>query len=428
MATIPKTPIYILQAMSLLYGKGSSAKRADILNIYSNIYEKPDRVFEEDWDDIADYMNKAIEKLENMRDGFGVKNEKELPFAPMIPVLTALLKVIDENEKKAECYKKLNKWYWSAIFTNAYSQAADSQMTQDVRELKKWFDDDKEIPKTIIQMTREISNLYFREIQTKSNAKYRGIMSLIAREGAKDFETSQTLENARGNDKDHIFPKSFNFGFGSNKHVHSILNMTWMSDLTNRKIKRCKKPSLYTQEFVRDKYNNDKAQFNEILKTHFINQKSFDYLLDDKFEEFISEREKIIISKIKEIIEYDEIKTETTLISPTSPFTNRIIFVNTLKSCDEYIYWVDKYFSKKGLNCELKVITESKIKSSIHDRFIITKYDSYNIPSPDIIARGQLSEISKSENKEQLEKEFEDLWRKTKDIIHEWNDIQSKLG
>ena len=467
---IPKTPIYILQAMSLLYEKGSSAKRADILDIYSNIYEKSDRDFEEDWDDIADYMNKAIEKLENMRDGFGVKDEKELPFAPMIPVLAALLKVIDENEKKAECYKKVNKWYWSAIFTNAYSQAADSQMTQDVKELKKWFDDDKEIPKTIIQMTREISNLYFREIQTKSNAKYRGIMSLIALEGAKDFDTSQTLENAKGNDKDHIFPKSFNFGFGSNKHVHSILNMTWMSDSTNRKIKRCKKPSLYAQEFVRDKYNNDKAQFNEILKTHFINQKSFDYLLDDKFEEFISEREKIIISKIKDIIEYDEIKTETTLISPTSPFTNRIIFINTLKSCDEYIYWLDKYFSKKGLellaesvnekikeikiimsidkvdknfrslfkdfkkemqnkkiNCELKVITESKIKSSIHDRFIITKYDSYNIPSPDIITRGQLSEISKSENKEQLEKEFKDLWEKTEDIIHEWNDIQSKL-
>jgi len=90
-----------------------------------------------------------------------------------------------------------------------------------------------------------------------------------------------------------------------------------------------------------------------------------------------------------------------------------------------------KYFKQemqnKNINCELKVITESKVKSSIHDRFIITKYESFNIPSPDIIARGQLSEISKSENKEQLEKEFEDLWEKTKDIIHEWNDIESKL-
>jgi hypothetical protein len=415
-------------------------------------------------------MNKAIEKLENMRDGFGVKDEKELPFAPIIPVLTALLKTIDEKDKKAECYKKLNKWYWSSIFTNAYSSAADSQMTQDFKEMRKWFEDDKAIPKTIIQMSREIPNLYFRDIQSKSNAKYRGIMSLIALEGAKDFDTSQTLENARGNDKDHIFPKSFNFGFGSNKHIHSILNMTWMSESTNRKIKRCKKPSSYVEEFIKSKYNNDKNKFYEIIKSHFINQKAFDYLIEDKFEEFISERNEKIISQIKKIIEFEELKTEKTLISPTNPFTNRIIFINTLKSCDHHIFWVDKYFSKKGLellaesvsdkikeikiitsidkvdesfrssfkdfkkevenkniSCELRVIIDSKIKSSIHDRFIITKYDSYNIPSPDTIARGQLSEISKSGNKKELEKEFNDIWNNSKDIIQEWNDIKDKI-
>lgn len=468
--TISKIPIYILQAMSLLYEKTGSAKRADILDIYSNVYENSERDFEEDWADVADYMNKAIEKLENMRDGFGVKDEKELPFAPMIPVLTALLKVIDEKDKKAECYKKLNRWYWSAIFTNAYSSAADSQMTQDFREIKKWFDSDNSIPKTIVQMKREIPNLYFRDIQSKSNAKYKGVMSLIALEGAKDFDTSQTLENARGNDKDHIFPKSFNLGFDSNKHIHSILNMTWMSESTNRKIKRYKKPSAYVWEFIKSKYNNNEKEFFEILKTHFINRKAFDYLIEDKFEEFISEREKEIISKIKKIIGYDEIKTEKTLITPSSPFTNRIIFINTLKSCDKFIYWLDKYFSKKGLeflaesitdkikeikiimsidkvdenfrslfkdfkkemsnkniNCELRVIVDSKIKSSIHDRFLITEFHSYNIPSPDIVARGQLSEISKSGNIEELKKEFNDLWNKSKDIIHEWNYIKEKI-
>tara|TARA_B100001964_G_scaffold95492_1_gene107012 strand:- start:560 stop:877 length:318 start_codon:yes stop_codon:yes gene_type:complete len=90
-----------------------------------------------------------------------------------------------------------------------------------------------------------------------------------------------------------------------------------------------------------------------------------------------------------------------------------------------------KYFkeemSNKSINCELNVITESKIKSSIHDRFLITKYASYNIPSPDIIARGQFSEISKSENAGQLKKEFEYLWKNSKDIIKKWNDITNKL-
>lgn len=465
--TISKTPIYILQAISLLYEKTSSAKRADILDIYQKVYDSSERDFEEDWADIADYMNKAIEKLENMRDGFGVKDEKELPFAPMLPVITALLKVIENKDNKAECYKKLNKWYWSAVFTNAYSSAADSQMTQDFKELRTWFDKDSEIPKTIIQMTRELSNIDLRDIQAKSNAKYRGIMSLLALEGAKDFDTSQTLENARNNDKDHLFPKSFKFGFGSNKFINSILNMSWMSEDTNRKIKRFKKPSVYVKEFIKEKYQNEE-EFKNILKTHLINEIGHDCLLSDDFEKFIVEREKSIKDKLKSILEINELESQNTLILPDSPFSNKIIFINILKSCSEYIYWVDKYFSQMGLEllsksieqdkisdikiimaidkvddkfrdlfkdfkkemsnkkitCELRVIVDTKKKSLIHDRFIISKYDSYNIPSPDIIARGQLSEISKSQNKSKLNEEFNKLWADSKDIIHEWNSIK----
>ena len=468
--TVSKTPIYVLQAMSLLFEKTSSTKRADILDIYKKVYDSSDRDFEEDWAEISDFMNKAIEKLENMRDGFGVKDEKELPFAPMIPVITALLKVIEDKENKAECYKKLNKWYWSAVFTNAYSSAADSQMTQDFKELKTWFDNDSEIPKTLIQMTRELSTMDLRDIQAKSNAKYRGIMSLLALEGAKDFDTSQTLENARNNDKDHLFPKSFKFGFGSSKHINSILNMSWMSDDTNRKIKRFKKPSVYVKEFIKDKYQNEN-EFKNILNTHLINERSYDCLLTDDFEKFLVEREKSIKDKLKTILEVSELESQNTLISPDSPFSNKIAFINTLKSCSEHIYWVDKYFSQMGLEllsksveqgkvkdikiimaidkvddkfrdlfkdfkeemlnkkitCELRVITDTKKKALIHDRFIISKYDSYNIPSPDIIARGQLSEISKSQNKVKLNEEFNKLWKDSKDIIADWNSIKENM-
>jgi len=468
---IKKVPIYILQALSLLYDRNSSCKRADILNIYSKIYENSERDFEEDWDEVSDYMNEAIEKLENMRDGFGVRNEREIPFAPMIPVLTAMLKFIDSQENKADCYKKLSKWYWSAVFTNAYSSAADSQMTSDFKDMKAWVENDLEIPRTVNLLTRELPNLYFRDIQSKSNAKYRGVMSLIALQGAKDFATSQSLENARANDKDHLFPKSFKFGFGSNKSVNSILNITWMSDETNRKIKRCKVPSTYIKEFIKEKYNGNESQFLNILKTHFIGQKAYSSLLSDKFEEFLNLREKAIINMIEEFVGCQIGKSEETLVSPKRPFTNKIIFINLLRSCEGHIYWLDKYFSKKGLeflsqsvetekvnkikiimaidtvderlrklfkdfkkemlnkdiDCELRVMTDSKIKSQIHDRFIICKNNSYNIPSPDIIARGQLSEISKSRNKKELSQEFNNLWQSSKDIVTDWNSIKELI-
>lgn len=467
---IEKIPIYILQAMSLLYEKGSSAKRSDVLDIYSNVYEGTERSFEKDWDDIATFMDKAIEKLENMRDGFGVRKERDLPFAPMIPVLTALLRVIPDEENMSDCYTKLRKWYWSAVFTNAYSSAADSQMTMDFRDMKGWFKDSASMPRIVEKMGKELQILGFRMIQSTSNAQYRGVLSLIALEGAKDFETGQALENERENDKDHLFPKSKTKGFGNHRNINSVLNITWLSKKTNER-KGTKKPDAYIQEFIGQKYSGDEERFFEITKTHLISRKAFDYLVQNDMESFLKEREQLILDKIRGILGIDVPAKSETLISPDKPFSNRLAFVNTLKSCHEYIYWMEKYFTKKGLeflkdaleeadvleirivmpleqvneefrkqfkdfrdeakaggvDVGLKVIIDLKWKSSIHDRFIISKYDAFNIPSPDVAARGQLSEINKSNNREKLMQEFTKAWDMGKDIIHDWNEIKDKI-
>lgn len=77
----------------------------------------------------------------------------------------------------------------------------------------------------------------------------------------------------------------------------------------------------------------------------------------------------------------------------------------------------------KGVNCELRVIIDSKLKSSIHDRWILSKNKNFNIPSPDIISRGQYSEIKETKNKPP----FDDWWSNSKDIINEWNSISDLL-
>ena len=74
----------------------------------------------------------------------------------------------------------------------------------------------------------------------------------------------------------------------------------------------------------------------------------------------------------------------------------------------------------KGVSCELRVITDRNLKSQIHDRWIISKYKSFNIPSPDTIARGQYSEIKETENI----LPFEKWWGESSDIITEWNKIK----
>lgn len=459
--SIDKTPIYILQSISLCYNRTSSCKREDILNIYQNVFEPTNLSFEETWHEMAEYSNKAISKIENLRDGFGVKDKSVLPFAPMVPILASLIKEIDSRSNKVDCYKKLGMWYWSSVFSNAYSGAVDTQLTTDFREMKEWFSDDSKIPKTIDRARREFVALNLREVQSKSNAMYRGVLSLLALEGSNDFNTNQTLENARNNDRDHLFPKA---EFHSMKNVNSILNMSWMSDDTNRKIKRYKKPSAYVKEFIKEKYNNNEKEFLRVLESHFINKNAYDVMLKDDFHGFISEREKTILEKIKNVMGIDGPAHDHTLITPDQPFSNRVAFWNAIKSCNDHIYWIDKYFSKeglellsqslntnttktlkilvsiekadeklrsifkdfrdemknKGVTCELRVIVDSKLKSSIHDRWILSKNSCYNIPSADTVARGQYSEIKLTENRPP----FEDWWAKSLDIINDWNEIQ----
>ncbi len=457
---IEKIPIYILQSMSLVYDKNSSAKRADILNIYTNIYEKNDQyVFEEHWNEMANYMNTALKKMENFRDdGFGVRSEGEVPFAPMIPVLTGLLRLIDEQANKKNCYEKLKKWYWSSVFTNSYSSAADSQMTKDYKEMKKWFNDDNQIPQTVKEMMNyEISRINLREVRTKSNAKYKGVMSLLALEGAKDFDTSLTLENARANDQDHLFPKSMKLSSGQTRFKNSVLNMTWMSKGTNRTIKKFDKPSIYVKDFISKKFNGNEKEFIEVLKTHMINEKAYSDMLKNDFNGFLVERERVIIAKIAKLLGIEEFKKESKLISPKTPFTNKKILWDTLRTCNGYIHWVDKYFSKAGLetfidaeidpqkvreirilmaaekvtdkfkkhftkfkielenqgiSCEARMITEKSIKDDIHDRWILAENCAFNVASTDVIARGQYSEIKATSNRPPFEK----WWENSEDI------------
>jgi len=163
---------------------------------------------------------------------------------------------------------------------------------------------------------------------------------------------------------------------------------------------------------------------------------------------------------------YEEsIKAPSSLVSPDKPFTNKVIMWNAIKSCEDYICWVDKYFSKVGFEllvqsldrskvknvkiltsvekvderlkvlfkdfkdemkysqvvCEMRVMVDSKLLSDIHDRWIISKNISYNIPSTDVVARGQYSEVNKTENATP----FDDWWNNSIDILGGWTKIQN---
>jgi hypothetical protein len=184
-----------------------------------------------------------------------------------------------------------------------------------------------------------------------------------------------------------------------------------------------------------------------------------------EFEQFLQSRAKRMESELKILAGLEKQDNVNSLLTPETPFSNNSYFRNILFSCRGFIYWMDKYFSKRGLDylidfidpkqikeikiimslesftpvfkeafidfreemtnknvsIQLKIINKSNLKSRLHDRFIISKDDAFNIPSPDVLARGQLSEISKSNNRTKILKEFDDLWDGCEDCFPDEN-------
>ena len=82
-----------------------------------------------------------------------------------------------------------------------------------------------------------------------------------------------------------------------------------------------------------------------------------------------------------------------------------------------------KEMDNSGIISEMRVMVDNKLDSSIHDRWIISNDICFNVPSVDVIERGQYSEIKISDNKPP----FDIWWNKSLDIMSDWNNIQSSL-
>ena len=89
----------------------------------------------------------------------------------------------------------------------------------------------------------------------------------------------------------------------------------------------------------------------------------------------------------------------------------------------EQILFSDE-LKNRGIQAEMRVMIDSKIKRQIHDRWILAPNVSYNVPSIDSVMRGQYSEIS--ETKSYVP--YMNWWDSSSDIIQDWNKIKDLLN
>jgi len=272
-------PEFILKVICLLRGKEPKRK---------NILKLDPQNFEEDWERASIALNKAFNRITDIKNGYGVLEfQKWMPYTTMLTTLAASIDYLKNNNlENKKNYEKLDSWYWFSVFSNRYDESVDTKSAQDYNALINWFNNDTNVPEDIKKFEPDTIDL---NVENQSSAIYRGVMNLIVLKGALDFKTGQSpqFEKEKVQD-DHIFPRSiYNYNYLPNRTLIS----------TNAE-KGNTKPSEYFNERIKE-HGMDECK--QILQSHLIPENALDDLLNDELNKFVEKRKQAIITEINRV-------------------------------------------------------------------------------------------------------------------------------
>ena len=287
-------PYYVLQAISLAGRKAPSCKRGDILNLLAT--------------EITEWWPKVITGLvtglEIWRDDCKVVLPKWVPYQTMIAPLAAVL-AKGGNIKTAEAgarREKLKRWFWCAVFGQAYESSPNSQSAKDVVDLSSWFDGGT-VPSTISDLRFDPKAL--RDVTPRQRSIYRGTICLVlgSGTGARDFHTQAVITGKlmleEGIDDHHVFPADFlqeQKGISSARRRDCVLNRTLIDRTTNQMISN-RAPSDYMAE-IRAMQS---FPFDVVLASHCLPTDDHSPFWTDDYESFLQWRQDRIWQEIKRV-------------------------------------------------------------------------------------------------------------------------------
>lgn len=312
-----KMNVYILQVMSILRQAYCSPK---YLYFLLPGEEKPIRDpdgtrrkevlilseedFEKRWYGAVDALENAINLLRHPQE-FGAITSGYLPYVSIIPVFAAIqahAKSLPPS-RQLDAQRKIRRWYWASVFTNRYSGAVESTSARDFLDMKAWIDDDALEPALLQEFKTRFRNLDLRKETKRGTSVYNGIFNLFVLQGARDWMTGNVPQHSDLDDH-HIIPASWGKEHIDGNLVHTILNRSPLSAITNRQVISDRLPNQYLPELI---VSNGEKAVRTILESHFISSTAQEILLRDPFtaedfEQFISERQRTIQEAIEQLL------------------------------------------------------------------------------------------------------------------------------
>lgn len=265
-----------------------SAKRASVLDLPLDSYTR--------W---ANAVEKGFVEAAYFLKGECFYSRRELPYATQLVPLAAVMTLLGYRWREPRIHAKLSRWFWSGVLGELYGGAVETRIALDLEELMNWFEDDTELPRTVIDASFDPTRL--ESLRSRNSAAYKGINVLILREGAKDFFWKGNIQELDKQDVEldihHIFPRAWCDAHGIPSRVYdSIINKTPISARTNRMIGG-DAPSVYLTRLQAHKQVQlgDEAM-NALLEGHRIPAET---LRADDFDAFYQQRKR----RLLEIIE-----------------------------------------------------------------------------------------------------------------------------
>lgn len=229
-------------------------------------------------------------------------SSRDLPYRTQLVPLAAILSRLKERWLEPRIYDKLARWFWCGVLGELYGGAVETRIANDLDELIDWIDGGGEEPRTIYEAAFQSSRL--DTLRTRNSAAYKGLNTLLLRQGAKDFFWKATIQELDHEevalDIHHIFPKAWCEKKGIRPAVfNSIINKTPISYKANRMIGG-KAPSTYLKSLQsHPQVGISDDAMNDILASHNIDAET---LRADDFEAFFEKRREHLLRAVEKVI------------------------------------------------------------------------------------------------------------------------------
>lgn len=301
-----KTNTAIVDPLRNVFGEitETSIPQALALNIKGNTEHKtqmelqPDEV-EPVWDETVRCFKLAIDFV---HQNLGVVRSSFLPYDGMLPVLAYYFyygqtdAVISPHHKR-----QLEYWFWRVAFSERYSGASQTRMSEDAAWIRDLIGQDKPFAGDI---TTTIDGLMHSSMRS-SSAMRNGFLCLLSLQNPLHFKNGAPLSLSREEfssvtsmDSHHIFSADFLERLGYRRQdVHFLSNFCFLPAELNRWIAD-KAPSEYMQE-IRDEFGPE--HFERVMASHLIPASEGSGLWTDNYERFLRQRSELLLSQIRQI-------------------------------------------------------------------------------------------------------------------------------